>query len=395
MATAYGTVSDLYAPENRGGALGFVSSMATVGPLVGPILGGFIATAWGWRATFLATASLGGLFLILHMLFGAETFRDVKRWDGGAADSVETDGDEGIAVDALRSSGEGAGTEVDYSEIPKGECRQLVVETESDATGVSTTAANKKQLHPLLVVFRLLGVDFVLFTSLCAAVGFSVMFAIQTIMPILFLEVYDFNASQTGLSYLAGGFMNAVSALVAGRTSDYFYKRARQQRMKRARGAQLESATGNENEHGMPEDRFTPWTFVNSFFIVPFGTILFGWSIYARVHIGVPIAAFGFVCFGFTDSVLTSSAYLVDATAAYGRASSATSAANLFRMVLACVLSVIATPWVRAIGVQWLCTLFAGLSVLSGLGLLGLKWAGPKMRARSSSVFAKSSNPKQ
>ncbi|KAI8805562.1 hypothetical protein BJ742DRAFT_820061 [Cladochytrium replicatum] len=67
---------------------------------------------------------------------------------------------------------------------------------------------------------------------------------------------------------------------------------------------------------------------------------------------------FGFVCFGFTDSMMTASKFIVDAKAKYGCVSSTSSAANLVFCVysVGCVAAscVESTPCVRVIGVQWL-----------------------------------------
>ncbi|KAI8814486.1 major facilitator superfamily domain-containing protein [Cladochytrium replicatum] len=396
MSTAFGTVSDFYPPHQRGSAMGFVSSMATIGPLIGPILGGFIASAWGWRSTFAVTACLGGVFLLLHLFCAPDTFRDVKIWEAESDETKSKIAD--VPVEDSEEFGKDGGSESREDTIvsagqsddsAKPENQQLVLDIENKTANAGKPIPQTRHVHPLLMVFRMLGVDFVFFTALCAAVGFSVMFATETIIPILYFEEYGFDSSKTGLTFLAGGTMNVVSAIVAGRTSDYFYSRAKEQRLKRMQAEPESALTGEvSKDGGLAEDRFTPWTFFNCFIIVPFGTLLFGWSIWAKLPIGVPIAAFGFICFGFTDSMMTASTFLVDATAKYGRASSASSAANLFRMVFACILSVVSTPWVRAIGVQWLCTLFAGLSILSGLGLLALKRTGAKMRAKSSSVFA-------
>ncbi|KAI8809716.1 major facilitator superfamily domain-containing protein [Cladochytrium replicatum] len=360
ISTGFGAVSDFYPPQERGAAMGFVASMVTIGPLLGPILGGYISAAWGWRMTFVVTACVGGVFLIMQILFVPESFRDVKRWgDGGTPVSSTDEESKGLELEDSRTA----------------------TLTEETVHVEEAKMSGGKQVHPLLIVFRMLGIGFVFFTSLCASVGFAVMFATETVIPDLYLEVYGLTSSQTGLTYLAGGVMNILSSIVAGRSSDYFYHRAIRKR--------AETSPGMSGEHlGTPEDRFTPWTFVNCFVVVPLGTLLFGWSIWARLHIGVPIAAFGVICFGFSDSMLTSSAYLVDSTAKFGRSASATSAMNMFRMVFACVLSFVATPWVQAIGVQWLSTLFAVLSILSGLGLMAMKIKGSGMRERASSLFA-------
>jgi multidrug resistance protein len=46
-----GTMADLFVQEKRGGAITLWTMGALMGPVSGPIMGGFLAQAYGWRAT--------------------------------------------------------------------------------------------------------------------------------------------------------------------------------------------------------------------------------------------------------------------------------------------------------------------------------------------------------
>src|SRR5450432_1563251 len=72
-----GLISDSYAPAKRNNALTIFYVAIPVGAALGTIIGGIIATKWGWRHSFI-WAGVPGLFLALVML----PFAELKR--GGA-----------------------------------------------------------------------------------------------------------------------------------------------------------------------------------------------------------------------------------------------------------------------------------------------------------------------
>lgn len=61
-----GTVPLLVFPvELRGTAMGVAGIVMAAGPAVGPVLGGLVIDAWGWRPMFLIIAALAGAILLL------------------------------------------------------------------------------------------------------------------------------------------------------------------------------------------------------------------------------------------------------------------------------------------------------------------------------------------
>ncbi|KAI5956804.1 hypothetical protein KGF54_000421 [Candida jiufengensis] len=51
QAVGAGTIADLFAPQDRGVAMGWYYLGPLMGPFLAPILGGAVSQAWGWRAT--------------------------------------------------------------------------------------------------------------------------------------------------------------------------------------------------------------------------------------------------------------------------------------------------------------------------------------------------------
>lgn len=69
-----GTVADMWAPKERGAAMGiYYLGNLGVGLILGPLLGGVLTEAWGWRSTQWFLAIYGGIVLVLIIFSLPET----------------------------------------------------------------------------------------------------------------------------------------------------------------------------------------------------------------------------------------------------------------------------------------------------------------------------------
>ncbi|GJJ11749.1 hypothetical protein Clacol_005987 [Clathrus columnatus] len=69
------TVREVFSPQERGEKMGLWSLMVSIGPLLGPILVGFLVQNCGWRAAFDLTAAMQLALFFAHLFFGPETLR--------------------------------------------------------------------------------------------------------------------------------------------------------------------------------------------------------------------------------------------------------------------------------------------------------------------------------
>jgi len=76
---AHSMISDYYPPEKRGTALSFYSMGVYIGILLGFMLGGVVADAFGWRMAFVVVGLPGVLFAIVLRLTVKEPLRG--RWE--------------------------------------------------------------------------------------------------------------------------------------------------------------------------------------------------------------------------------------------------------------------------------------------------------------------------
>lgn len=164
------------------------------------------------------------------------------------------------------------------------------------------------------------------------------------------------------MSYLGAGVGNFTGSIIGGMLSDRLLLRSRRLRGGRA----------------VVEDRLTANLWPACFIIIPFGILLFGWSIERGLTVWAPIIAFGIQTFGMNQVMTATSAYLVDAVPSRG--ASATAAANFVRNVLACALTLAANPLVAAIGPGYTCVFLAALSVIACAMLVILKFKGEQLR---------------
>ncbi|KAK4518156.1 uncharacterized protein ATC70_001507 [Mucor velutinosus] len=355
-----GVIADCYPLEQRGAAFGKYFFFVFFGPLLGPIIGGFlIISVLSWRATFWFCVAFA-LFIACNIFFlFPETYRDNAKWDMQLPTTSNDDKASSISSATLEGNAHQPEIEAssEKSQIDTVE-HQIPVEPKPAAAQPQARRTNP------FAAFLLLRHPFVLCSALVSGIAFGCMFAVETIIPGLYESHYGFNSWQTGLSYLGAGVGNMAGSLLGGMTSDKLLLRSRRLRGGRA----------------VCEDRLTANLWFAFVFIV-FGILLFGWGIQKNLSYWCGIVAFGIQTFGMNQVMTATSAYIVDAVP--GAGASATASANLIRMIMACVLTLIANPLVASIGSGYTCVFLAGLSVVGFCILVILKLFGEKMRIRA------------
>jgi MFS family permease len=73
MVASNAVLADSWAPAQRGTALGYFMIPTLVGPIAGPLIGGGLSQALGWRSTFVAMALCGGLVFVSLLFYMQET----------------------------------------------------------------------------------------------------------------------------------------------------------------------------------------------------------------------------------------------------------------------------------------------------------------------------------
>jgi MFS family permease len=74
MTNAPALISDIWDNAQRGVAMGVFGAMPWLGPVIGPIVGGFLSEAAGWRWVAAVAALFAFVLAMAHLLFLPETF---------------------------------------------------------------------------------------------------------------------------------------------------------------------------------------------------------------------------------------------------------------------------------------------------------------------------------
>ena len=208
IAVAYAVVADVCVPAERGSMIGYVMAATNVGPCIGPLVGGGVASAsGGFIWVFWGLVIFGALILTVLGFFLIETARNVvgngskmPKWWQKTWLVVLMDWRMGRRADAdEKKSSEGS-------------------EGKNTALTKISNKVGSKHTNPLTS----LRIIFFRDTSLVLWVAgsfYAVYYCIQTINPVIYKERYGFNELETGLAYLPGGAGVIVGGFVTGKNA--------------------------------------------------------------------------------------------------------------------------------------------------------------------------------
>ncbi|KAI3393756.1 hypothetical protein diail_3757 [Diaporthe ilicicola] len=333
IAVGAGTMADIVPVQYRGK----VMSAAVVAPLlglaIGPMIGGPLVDAYGWRSTVYFTAAAGGIFTIASLLLLRETNAKVIL--------------ERIANDLRKVTKDKRYTSklADPKQVPL--CKMV-------ARALS---------RPLCLLFTNPVVSLL---SIYLALVSGYIFMFLATLPTAFKAKYAFSTSTVGLAYtgLAVGF--AAGVFLSATVMDKLVMRM-----------------SNKSGCHKPENRLVPIVYASP--LIPAGLLLYGWALQAGLHFAVPIVGSALVGAGMVLTLLPLNTYLVDAFTAV--ASSAIAASTLLRYVLGAFLPLLGTSLDDSLGLGWTNTLLAGIScVLIPAPLLFIKY-GERLRTKFERQF--------
>ncbi|KAK0385398.1 hypothetical protein NLU13_7874 [Sarocladium strictum] len=327
VAIGGGTIADLMPPEERGGAVGLFMSGALLGPVLGPVAGGFIVADLGWRWTFWVILIIGGITTLFSFAFMRETYEPILLHRKAAKLRKDTGND---------------------------------------------------QLHPEVVLSRSYTVIFTAITrplkllvlapivtslSLCVAYAFSLIFILFTTFPMVFGEQYGFGTAVSGLAYLGLGVGFVVGLGI------FTFVNAWSRKHWDAKG------TWTPERHLVPMIVFSPFTAVGFFW--------YGWSAHERTHWIVPIIGTFFIAIGLLFTMLPTQLYLVDAFGA-GAAASALAANLILRVFCGAFITLAGPPLYEQLGLGWGNSLLGFLSIAFIPATVYIYRNGARLRERFS-----------
>ncbi|KAF2794387.1 MFS general substrate transporter [Melanomma pulvis-pyrius CBS 109.77] len=304
-----GTIADMIPLEKRGLAMASWILGPLVGPTFGPLAGGYLAAAKGWRWIFWLISIIGGAVFVASMLFIRESYAYVILQRKANRLRKETGNLN------LRSA-------LDTGRTPQELFKFSIV-------------------RPLKMLF-LSPIVFLL--SLYMAIVYGYLYLLFTTFPRVFEIQYGFSVQSVGLTYLGTGVGSFIGLLFCGAVSDRAVK----------------ILTKQNGGIAKPEYRL-PTMFVGAI-LVPIGLFLYGWTAEKKNHFMLPITGTAFLGAGLFCIFMPASTYLVDAYTIH--AASVSAAATVFRSLLGALLPLAGNSMYNALGLGW------GTSVLGFIAVV-------------------------
>ena len=310
LAIIGGTLADFWGPVERGFALGLFSGATFIGPVAGPIVGGFITQSYlGWRWTAWITMIMSAFFGVLAWLICSESYPPVLLQRKAAKIRFET---KNWAIHAP----------ADEKQV---NMREIVV---------------KYLFRPFLMMA--LEPILVLLTFYMALI-YGILYLFFEAYPIAFQEVRGWNAGVGALPFLGItiGVITGVGIIVY--TSNTRFKR------------KMEANGGKP----IPEERLIPMMI--GAFLLPIGLFWFAWtsnphiSWVPQVIAGIPIGAGVLLIF------LQGLSYIIDVYLMH--ANSAIAANTLVRSFAGGSFPLFATAMYHNLGVDWATSLLGFLTI--------------------------------
>jgi len=282
---------------------------------LGPIAGGFLSQAKGWRWVFWLLTILSGVITASACVFLQETYSVVLLERKAKRLRKETGNPN------LRS--------------------KLTIQLSTKEHFKRAVIRPLKFLYASPIVFLL---------SLYISLIFGTMYLLLTTFAIVFEKQYGFKTGVVGLVYIGLGVGLIIGLGVVGRTSDPIYRRL------------------TKRNNGAPKPEFRLPSMMYSGPFVCISLFWYGWSAEKKAHWIVPIIGTVFFGPGMIGAFMSVNTYVVDAYTRY--AASAIAATTLLRSLFGALLPLAGPALYTHLGLGW------GNSVLAfiALALVPIPW---------------------
>jgi multidrug resistance protein len=297
LTCAGGSLSDLWDPMERVLAFPVFANAAFMGPVIGPVVGGFIGQSniVSWRWCEWITLIISGAVLTLIILFQPETFAPVLlKWK--ASHLREITGDSRYVSD---------------------------VEIRADPFW-------KRLLHALYRPFILVAREpIVALFALYLTVVYIILFTFLEGYAYVFGETYGFSEGLTGLAFLGIAVGLCCASLLVPLI--YHWTKRDLKKIREEKGP---------NAHLPPEKRL--WFAMFGAPAIPISLFWMGWTAYSSISYWSALVASVFFGFGILCIFISTYQYIIDSYEMY--AASALAALSVIRYVASGAMAEVAIP---------------------------------------------------
>lgn len=310
FGNAGGTIADMFPASQRGIAISFFAAAPFLGPTIGPIIGGFLATGAGWRWVegFLAAFS-GALWLCIIFLL-PETYAPVLLRRRAARLSE-------LTGDVYRSK-----LDIERGPVPLGRTLKTALS------------------RPWVLLFR---EPIVFLLSVYMSIIYGTLYMLFAAYPIVFQEVRGWSEGVGGLAFL-GILVGMIIAVI------YTFP----ENMRYAKKC-------TETTDRLPPEVRLPPSMVGGI-ALPIGLFWFAWTNYPTIHWMASIAAGAPFGFGMVLVFLSVFNYLIDSYTIY--AASVLAANSALRSLFGMAFPLFTTYMYHNLGIHWASSIPAFLSLV-------------------------------
>lgn len=305
--TGGGTIADLIIQEKRGGVLALYSLGIFLGPVIGPVAGGYLVAAQGWRWVFWVLTIIEGTLTVLSFLFLSETYPPI---------------------------------------LLERKTQHLIKMTRNTnlrpkCDNINSTSRSPSQLF-IQAIARpskmLLFSPIVSALSIYAGILYGYQYLMFTTFTSVFQTQYRFPTKSSGLSFLGIGIGALFGLLIIGIISDRIVK------------AKSKSDPSSPSGGTMKPEYRLPPLLIGALF-TPVGLFLYGWAAEYKMHWIVPEIGTALVGVGNVAAFVCVLGYIIDAFAVY--AASALAAIMVVRSIMGALLPLAGQRMYDVLGLGW------------------------------------------
>ncbi|KAK6949213.1 hypothetical protein Daesc_009287 [Daldinia eschscholtzii] len=324
QALCQGVVADIATSAERGQYTAFIAVPVTLGPSLGPVIGGAIAQYLGWRSIFwfLAACAFANL-LVLIFLF-PETCRKVVG-DGSILPRKRNQ----TVMQLIRNRRR----------------KKDASDTESNtATPIETTESSPKvnfAWSKFLTSLVLLCEKELSLLFLYGGFVFAGVYAVATAVPTLFSEIYGFDGFKVGLIYLPMAVGSIFSVALVGKGMNWNYRRhARKLGVEVDRTRQMDLID-------FPIERARIEVAIPPLILSMVVITAWGWALENQVSVAVVCVLVFLLGLGLVSTTSVFNALIADVRP--GKTGAASAANNIIKFLLGAAMAAAIDPLIRAV----------------------------------------------
>jgi len=334
LTCAGGSISDLWSPMERTYMFPVFANAAFMGPILGPVVGGFIgeSSLVSWRWTEWVTLIISGLVLALVVFFQPETYAPILlKWK--AAHLRELTGDDRYRAEV-----------------------EIRVESFLHRLRIAL-------YRPFLLTFS---EPIIMLIALYLTVIYIILFTFLDGYTFIFTITYSLSQGLTGLAFLGIALGLCFATLLV----PLIYTWAKRDL------ARIKAAGG----HALPPE-FRLWFAMFGAPAVPISLFWMGWTTAPDISPWSPLVASVLFGYGILCVFISSYQYIIDSYEFF--AASALASVTLIRYVAAGAMVEVGIPFYERLGVHWTLTILGAISAVCVPVPYLFFVYGTRLRARS------------